>query len=112
MRELLRLATLLLFCGVIALSVPLAASTGEGAESDGAQQVALPGDQVGEASDIVGMIWTAVRVQFGSWFGITTPSVPTTPQAEPGDPVKSQTDPRKNPALDVYLDTGGAGAEE
>ena len=108
MRVWLRLLTLLLFCGVIALSVPVEAAQGGKAVEHRAQQVEATSDQVEQTAEIVSTIWTTIKFRFGSWFEIFAPSTPTTPQDGSTDPVKSQTDPRNNPRLfDVLMDNGG-----
>ena len=112
MRHWLRLIALLLFCGVIALSVPSQAAQRGKAANQTVQRVTTQQhqQQPQHSTNAVRMLWNAVKFQFGSWFGISTPTEPTIPRDDSGGPVKDSTDPRPRPWMGAILyDNGGEG---
>lgn len=119
MQRHLKIVTLLVLCGVIALSA--AAFGGQGATSvkGSAAATIAPPARV-EVAQAAPLSWLArtLRLQLGIWFGVQIdppvtrggkPAV-TTP-AEDG-PVKSQSGSTNRIEIGVAYDTGGAGAEK
>ncbi len=116
MQRPLKIITLLVLCGVIALSA--AAFGGQGATtaaSPAAAKVTAPATVETETAAPLGWLTKALRIQLGIWFGVQIdppvtrggkPAV-TTP-AEDG-PAKSQTDPNNPKLWQTLSDNGGEG---
>ncbi len=110
----LKIVTLLVLCGVIALSA--AAFGGQSATSvkGSAAATIAPPARV-EVAQAAPLSWLArtLRIQLGLWFGIQfePPQVknatPTVSSPKGDGPVKSQTDPRKPKLWEVLADNGG-----
>lgn len=116
MRHWLRPVALLMVCGVLILSVPVEAAQKGTAVDRSVQRVESTQRGLEEKGSFLVTVWTVVKVQFASWFGISEPGTSETSAAPPdsSDPVKSSTDPNKTPPwLEAILyDNGGTGAEK
>ncbi len=111
----LKLITLLVLCGVIALSASALAGQGATTAARPAAAITAPATVETETAAPLGWLTKALRIQLGIWFGVQIDPpvthggkpVVTTP-AEDG-PVKSQTGPNKPNMWEVASDNGGEG---
>jgi len=100
---------LLVICGMLLLSVPSeAAQRGKVSGRQQVQRVEAQRHQDLHRPDVINSVWNTIKFRFGSWFGITTPSLPTTPQSGNNNPVKDSTDRSFwEHMYDVLYDNGG-----
>ncbi len=110
----LKIVTLLVLCGVIALSAAaLGGQSATTARGTSAAVTTAPARVESERPAPLSWLARTLRLQLGLWFGIqfeppqvknATPAV-SSPKGD--GPVKSQTDPRKPKLWEVLADNGG-----
>ncbi len=110
----LKIVTLLVLCGVIALSAAaLGGQSATTARGTSAAVTTAPARVESERPAPLSWLARTLRLQLGLWFGIQfePPQVknatPAVSSPKDDGPVKSQTDPRKPKLWEVAADTGG-----